>query len=521
MTYTTSEAHQLLQGWPVQIPVTDLKPFRNRVRVLTEVLDDANEIALVKAAFESKGWLVRRPGEDEVRGLPGKDRVWLVVEVRFGGYPRGGARVAVKRVEEAADRFHLGIWVRYAEVIRFPREPERTYYIDKGAKRSSTEHVVLQRVLRLADRPQTTRLIRLPACVREADVRAELARHAPNSPFDPYRDSIRPAVQGLPEGEGEVLDPGSPSWRMRLVGVVLAISLGVPVAWMPGTMWKLFLVVLACLTTTAAFGSAAPAGQKAAQRLSIGLAFALEITLPSILLGTAIHREQAPPLIIAAYVFITGPGMVHALRNWGLSRHLSWLIPLAVTVLAPVALGLGGMFDIEYLGHRFGIPAGAVSLPTYWRVAIITKPILFGIAVFLLLVACLGWAHYFDLFSTDTVTRGLTVLIAASIASLSLLTAISIGLESVDNAAQVAAADARAGRQPAAYFGLQGTLICVRPVNSPIAVYNGPLPANRPVLSFGFTGTQLWVWDPKSVRAISVPMQDVTTAPAMGTPAHC
>lgn len=520
MTYATSGVPQPSQKWSVQIPATGIKPFRNRVRVLTEVLDDTIEIALVTAAFEKKGWAVRQPGNDEVRGYPSKDRAWLAVEVRFGGHRKGAASVAVKRIEDVADRFQLGVWVRYAEVIRFPPEPQRTYYIDERPERSLPKRKVLQRALKVADRPRTFRLIRLPASVRESDVPAELARYAPRSPFHSHRESIRAAVQGIPEGEGEDLIPGSPAWRIRLASIVLAMSFGVPTVWAPG-MWKVLLVLVGLMTATA-FVRAEPAGQKTALRISMGVYRASTSTVVGIVLGAAIHRGQPTILGAAAYVFFTGPGLLNALRDWELARNLSWLVPLAVTVFVPLALGLGGMFDTEYLTYGFGIPADAVSLPTFWRVAIVGKPILFGVAIVIFIVACLGWARHFHLFGSDPVNRRFMVLMAAGIAVVYLLTSISISLDLVNTAAQSAAAEARGGRQPATYFGLQGVLECVRPVaDGPIAIYNGPLPAPRPMLSFGFSGTQLWVWDPRSGRAISVALQDVTVTPAAGAPAHC
>ena len=39
--------------------MTDVKPFRNRIRVVAELIDDMDEINLVTAIFQSMGWVVR------------------------------------------------------------------------------------------------------------------------------------------------------------------------------------------------------------------------------------------------------------------------------------------------------------------------------------------------------------------------------------------------------------------------------------------------------------------------------
>lgn len=268
---------------------------------------------------------------------------------------------------------------------------------------------------------------------------------------------------------------------------------------------------------------AVPADQRLARRAGLGFALVCGFVLLGVIGGLAVpgHKPSAflGLAVVAVVVLIIGRGVMLALRESGLTGQLWWLLPLAVTVLVPVVLALGGTFDAEYLSYGFGVPADTISVPTIFRLAIAGSSMLIGLVVVVILVAILGWVRYFHGF--DAITRPLLVLGTIAVASTYLLASVTSGFSHADGAARSAAARARSGRQPVAYFGLQGTLDCVRPVSPSVPVYDGPLPVGRPVLSFGTTGTQLWLWDPESSRAISVPLQDIIAIPATGTPARC
>lgn len=404
------------------------KPFRNRVRVLVEVVDDRDELALATAAFGAQGWLVRPPRDGEIGGYPARNRTWLLLEVRFPGYPRQSVKVAVKRADEIIERFRLGAWVRRAEDIRFPREREVTYFVDETPPRWLARlralAPALAPALRFAGLPRTAGLIRLTGAQPEPAVRARLAQLDLGRPFDPARFSLRPAT-----------------------------------------------------AATTADGIPAPSEQAPMSFLLLAVA----------------------GLIVAA--------VCGALAEWA---DGGWkAIPL---------LWLGGSYDAEYLGD-FGIPSGAVSVPTFFRLAITAKSALIGLAFVLLFVAAIGWARYFHWF--DESIRWYPLLLVTLLSAVYLLASITIGLGDVNGAASDAADAARAGRNPASYFGMRGTLECVRPVTAAVPVYDGPLPAGRPLLSFGATGSQLWVWDPSTRRSIGIPLDDVTVIPATGSPARC
>jgi hypothetical protein len=524
MTDARSSTPQRTRGSNIDTLLPQVELFAHRVRVLTEVVDDADEIALVTATFRKMGWVVRSANSSEVHGYPAKSRTWLVVEVRFNGYSRTAPRVAVKRIDEITERLQLRLCVRYAESIRFAPQPEKTYYIDETPARGLTRRWLPSRTLQLAGIPRITGLIRIPADNQKVDVRGELARYDLGNPFDPSRNSVRPALPEIPEEAHRAIPSEAPSAHIRLMGVaglVLSVLFGVTAIWVSGA-WKAFPVA-AGVAMTGPIARTVPCNQPLIRRLSIGFAWAATLTLCGVILESQIPDRR--PLeflyVIGATLlaFFTGHGTFLALRGSGIARHVSWLLPLTVTALIPFLLGLGGMFDTEYLTYDFGIPASSVSVPTFLRLAVAGRSILIGLAVALLLVAIIGWVRYFHGF--DTLTRGPLLLMATAVGALYLLASIGSGLSSVDTAAHRAAALARAGRQPTAYFGLQPVLECLRPVSPTAPVYNGPVPVSRPVLSFGASGTQLWIWNPTSEQSISVPLQDIIAIPANGTPAHC
>lgn len=512
MTETTADTPEPAGRWPLQVRGMDIKPLRNRVRVLMEVIDDPDEIALVSAAFRSQDWIIRPSTGGEVRGYTAKGRAWLMAEVRFAGYSRSAPKVAVRRIDQLAKKFHLGVWVRHAEVIDFPRGPEKTYYLDEIPPQQLVGGRLLPRALRSVVRRRTTGLVRLSAAIQETEVRAVLARLDLGEPFDPTRNSIRPAHAVSPAPPGQQ--------RLGISGLLLAVLSGVATIWVPGD-WKA-ISLLVGFAMVALICPALPANQSSPRRIYRAIASAVVCTLTGVIIEGAIPNRK--PLIfvgllavIAAIIF-TWRGVTLALRDSNISRHVSWAIPLAVTALAPLALALGGTFDAEYLTYHFGIPSNAVSVPAFLRLAIASKSILIGLAVVLFFVAVIGWVRYFYGFDE---TRELTLLLIVTMSLFYLIASVGVSLSLVDGAANDAAMKARAGLQPNGYFGLQGTLECVQPIGPSIPVYNSPLPIQRPVLSFGASGSQLWMWDPESGRAISVPLQDIIATPATGRPVHC
>jgi len=495
----------------IEDPGQAIKPFRNRVRVLAEVITDGGELALVTKVCQARGWPVRPPQDGEVRGYLEQGRSWLVIEVRFPGSVRSSVREAVKRVNHVADQFHLGLWVRFAQVIEFPQERLHPYFINQTQLKWQARF----------RKPRTTAMLLLASVAGEKAVRERLALINLGEPFDPASQSIRPALAWsmIEDPQGDAV--GS-SRRVVLVaagGAAVAMC-GFAAGFADGSWWA--IPVLAGLMVTALLVWFVSRDQSWRDRLLKAVPFAI------VLAGGAYAASQTPhhdPRILVAtgaglgVVFLVGRGVLLALRDSWLTRQASWVIPFVLTALAPLALSLGGLYDQQYLDSTFGIPSDSISIPAIYRIAIAGRSALIGLGFTAVFVAIIGYSRYFHQLSGDS--RWMPLLYSTLTLTIYLLASLTIGLTAVADAASEAAAAANSGRQPSGYFGIQGVLECVRPVTSTVPVYNAPLLTGRPVLSFGTAGDSLWVWDPVTGRAIEVPLDDVTATPATGTPARC
>lgn len=510
---------------PAQGIPEGVKPLRNRVRVIAEVVNDPDEIAIASAAFRQRGWFCRPPRDREVLGYPAANRSWLVIEVRFPGFPRSAAKVASRRVDQVISKFRLGVWVRSAEVIDYPWRPVNSYYVEDTAPSRFPGNRTLAHLLRLVGVPKATGLIRVAGDVEGLDVYAEQARLQPGNPVDPDRKVIRAAVPGSLTGRVTVAIRLSPM-PVRIgsvIGLVAAMACGVISSWTPGGWKALPLMAGAVLVLPLIAGF--PRTQPLWLRSLVAVMLVTLVLLGGLASGDT-TPHHAPRVLLAAFTAIgitvfTGYGLALTLRESPLTAQISWVIPFAVTLFAPLALWLGGNFDDEYLTVQFGIPANVVSVPTLDKLGIAAKSVGVGLALVLFFVGLIGWARYFHWF--DEGMRLIPVLAISISSVVYLLTAILLGLTIVLAAASAAADAAAAGRQPVGYFGIQATLSCVYPVVAAPAVPQdgGRLPIGRPVLSFGASGGWLWLWDPRTRRPISVPQSAVSVFPAASNPARC
>lgn len=234
-----------------------LKPLRNRVRVIAEVVDDPDEIAIASAAFQQRGWFCRPPRPGEVLGYPEPNRSWLVIEVRFPGFPRSAAKVAAKRVDEVIAKFRLGVWLRSAEVIDYAWHPANIYYVEDAPASWVPATGALAQLLHVAGVPRTVGLIHVAGNVEGLDVHAEQARLQPDRAVDPGRQVIRAAVPGsLRNGKTVAIRLSPMPLRIvSLIGLALAVACGVVAAWTPGG-WKalpLMVGIAQVLPMTAGF----------------------------------------------------------------------------------------------------------------------------------------------------------------------------------------------------------------------------------------------------------------------------
>lgn len=140
------------------------------------------------------------------------------------------------------------------------------------------------------------------------------------------------------------------------------------------------------------------------------------------------------------------------------------------------------------------------------------KPLGIATGLGLAVLGLAGWARYFHL------RRGaLLGLQLPLVALLYMGTALSYGVISVSLEASAARNTVRAGEIPDGFYGLHGQLMCVEQMADNVAVYNGPLPRDRAVFTFGSTGDRIWLWGPQiSERgterwtAMNVRLEDVT-----------
>ena len=489
------------------------------MRVLVEVLDDEDEIELAKSVFQGQGWGVRPPRSSEVRAVHPKGRAWLLLEVRLPGFPGSAARAATRRVDQAIKRFHLAAWVRRAQIVVVPREQDNDYYLSEAPPQWLARHPGLAQAARRIGIPGTTGLLRLSASIPAAEVRPKLALLNLGQPLDVSRVSVRAAVPGASRDGTPVAAerPSRQSVALTVTAVAIAAVCGVWAGWTRGP-W----IAAPLLAGTAALWPALAARQNQSVRQRLPLA-AIVIAMMLYSGDTLGRSTHGSPRLLAIFIAAFGlaafiaRGLVLAVRDTWLARQVAWVVPFALSALAPFALWLGGTYDAEYLGW-FGMPPGAVAVPTIYRLAIATFSAFLALGFVLFFVALIGWYRYMN---WSDYTRWLPLLSLAILSAVYVLTAITIGLGTVDGAAADAASAVRAGRQPPGYFGIQGGLVCVQPVTAVIPVYDGPLPSHRPLLSFGTTSDQLWLWDPRSGQPIGVSLSEVIVVRATGTPARC
>jgi hypothetical protein len=492
-------------------PSEALKPSRNRVLVLAEVVNTADELALVSKVCRTRGWTARPPQDGEVSGYPEQGRTWLVIEVRFPGSTRSAVKQAVKRIEDVTEQFQLGLWVRFAQIVDFPKERWNLYYINQA----EPKRLAAFRTAR------TTGMIILGTRMGEQAVRDRLALINLGEPFDAARHSIRPALSW------SILDDptGAPTDAAKRTLMVVAGAGGVAVcgfaAGLASGAWRV-IPVLAGLSVSALLVGFLSGDQSRRQRLARVVPFGIVLGASAVLAILTPHKDVR--LLVAAAAglgaaVLVGRGVLLAVRDSWLTKQASWIIPFVLTALAPLALSLGGIYDDQYLDSRFGIPSNSISIPAIYRIAIAGRPVLIGLCFTTIFVGVIGYFRYFHQFSDGS--RWMPLLSSSVTLGIYLLASLSIGLTAAAHAADSAAAAARAGRQPGAYFGIVGVLDCIRPVADVIPVYNAPLPTGRPLLSFGTATTSLWLWDPGTERAIEVPLGDVVVTPATGTPARC
>ncbi|MEW2188721.1 hypothetical protein ACWECC_09310 [Streptomyces microflavus] len=511
--------------------------FNRRVRLLIEVPNQPDETALVEELLTAQGWPVRGATVEE-RASIAFPRTGMVVEVRLRGARRGARRAAVRRVESLASRAKAPLWVRQSVLLEYPKERRTLYRTrlrtpDQGIPAARR----LLRFVRRIDGSHDQRALSLVGPPDRARAVSELgASRLGGRPFDADREELT-GPPDLPDDAAPPptawVDPETPGGLWSLALTVAAYVLGVLVCLAVGGLvlaldtawrWLGLLPVAAAAVAGAVFVGGPPVRRPKPLALLGSAAFcALLVYVGHTLLGEM--SELGGSIVLKAV--ITPPAVLMALAvgygvHWALvpswfSRHANWLVP---ALLAPLLLLLpwfGRLLYTVYLTIGFGIPVESVPLTTYSMMYAALKPMAVAAGCALFFVAVAGWARhtYWGRMPGESTPAFLLPLSALQY----IVTALLFGVLSAGYAWGDAVDAVRAGRSPAGYYGLRGTLMCVEPKGPDIPVYNGPLVTDRPVVTFGASGERVWLWAPSRQesgsdqgRAMSVRLEDVTLA---------
>ena len=213
---------------------------------------------------------------------------------------------------------------------------------------------------------------------------------------------------------------------------------------------------------------------------------------------------------LALLVFIVR-GLVYGLVHSWFSRNAHWAVPVLVPALALVLPWFGGLLHTMYLQIGFDIPAEGVSVSLYWRYAASLIPL--GVALILTLswIAIGGWLRHYHQWTHSREIAALTVSLVSVLIFGMFILAGMVGAARASGRAWTATRD---GTAPESYYGLEGRLVCVSPVDKEIPLFNGPLHSDRPLLTFGPSGDRIWLWDPRRTESLSVRLEDVVVTGA-------
>lgn len=504
------------------MPSLPTEPFNRRIEVLLAVVDTPEETGLATQLLEGRGWDVR-PWEGSDPDTIGTGRRGLLVEVRLYGARLGAVQAAVAEIQNLAQRHQAGMWVVDAVLIEheLTRDHRTRYQVrerDDGAATRPFSPRAARRAL------TTLRLVVRPGRPDVGLVAERLEQGAlTGRPFDPQIHQLRVPV-GM-EGRDSTAPPPSgvtPPWLGALsvgVGLICALVAGFALSAFEG-----FTILLPILMVTLL---AWPVGrsllgtrehrplklQLAWGGVAVGtmafLGLMLALTLPGPLTEAARIMTYAATGL-ALFLFVVY-GLGYALVHSWFSRHANWAVPALVPALALTLPWFGGLLHTVYLSTGFGIPADAVPVSLYWRYLASLKPLGLASALALLGLAIGGWMRHYHQWTQARTTATIVVpVMCVTVFGMSMLA----GMASAEQAAVRAWRDARAGRAPAPYYGLEGRLVCTEPVGKEIPVFNGPLDTQEPLLTFGSSGDRVWLWDPRRTEALSVRLEDVVVTEA-------
>ncbi|MEU9465348.1 hypothetical protein AB0D78_01585 [Streptomyces avermitilis] len=498
------------------------EPFNRRIEVLFAVVDTPEELGLATQLLEARGWAVR-PWDGSDPDAIGAGRRGLLVEVRMYGARLGAVRAAVSEIERLARGHQAGMWVVDAVLVEHELDHDyRTQYQvrqqdDSAATRPFSPQAVRRALtsLRIVMRPGRPNLELVTERLEQGALTGR--------PFDPLRHQLRvPAGMEGRDAAAPQPDSTTPAWRIALpllVGLVLALTAGFALASFEGFPLLMPILMIALLVWPIGRSIMGTRDQRPLRLqlawggLAVGMMTAFGLMLALVAPGPL--PEVARVLTyasagLAVSLFIVY-GLAYALVHSWFSRNANWAVPALVPALALTLPWFGGLLHTMYLGTGFGIPADAVPVSLYWRYLASLKPLGLAFALTLLWIAIAGWMRHYHQWTQPRVMATVALpLMCVVVFGISVLA----GMGGAQLAAGRAWTAARAGKTPVAYYGLEGRLVCVKPVDKKIPVFNGPLDSKEPLLTFGASGDRVWLWDPRRTESLSVRLEDVIVTEA-------
>ncbi|MFE1960583.1 hypothetical protein [Streptomyces sp. NPDC059479] len=483
-------------------------------------MNHPTEVALARQLLEGRGWPVTSWDGTDPAWL-GDGRTGLEVEVRLHGAKFGAVQAATSEIEGLARRYRAGMWVVDADLVDHDLEHDYRsgYHSYRTPPTGPGLFAKLARGRETLGLVTTQRLVRRPGPPAIDIVAQRLANGAlTGRPHDPNTYSIR--VPAGMTGRDPAVPRPAPAvslWRLLLPvfgAVMVAFGCGIATAVLSGAWALLPLAIAAGVAWPTGRGLTSPWEH---QHLAIQIASGALLTGGMVVLGVlyALNSPGTPAeaagmtllgvLAVALTAFILC-GLAWALVHSWFSRHASWVVPALVPALALVLPWFGGLLHTMYLRHAFDLPSEAASVSMYWQYAASLKPL--GIAGLMaaLVMAFAGWLRHFH----QWVNSRVMVIIGVPFLTIFVITiSLLAGLAQAEGAAARAWAATRAGHDPAPYFGIQGRLVCVEPLEKRFPVLNGPLDIKHPLLTFGTSGDRVWLWDPRRTETLSVRLEDV------------
>ncbi|MFD4738121.1 hypothetical protein ACFWNQ_12215 [Streptomyces virginiae] len=450
------------------------------------------------------------------------------MEVRLHGARFGAVQAAVSEIEGLARRHQAGMWVMDAALIEHELSLDHRTVLHAYSRRRdappahSDQPGFLHRffdwcsVLGLVT---TVRLVKQHGRPSVEAVAELLERGAlTQRPYDSATHQLRiPTGMHGQDPADPPPGPEIPAWRVvlpLLAYLLVGIACGCAIA-VVGGLNAIPPLLIACTL-------AWPVGRELtrhreepplAVQLAWGAMAAWPLTVSGFLFAVV---SPGPPteagrvtlyavlgIVIAGLVLY---GLAYAFAHSWFSRNANWMVPALVPALALSLPWFGGLLHTTYLRCGFGIPSEAIQVSVYWSYAASLKPVGIAAGLALVVVSFAGWMrHYHQWVNAQGVVRVGVPLMSLFVVGITLVAGL-LGAQGAASRAQTAAAS---GRNPAPYYGAEGTLVCVKPLNKEIAVFNGPLATTRPLLTFGPSGDRIWLWDPQRGKSLSARLEDV------------